>query len=118
MSTSVLLVYGIDAEWEALPDREQAGLEEGHRTLTAAAGSATRLIGARGPGHRSTTLRADGTGASLAGPGPCFDAAASIGGFHLLEAVEAEEAQDLAGDLDDAAAKHSAIEVRRVVGAQ
>jgi hypothetical protein len=117
MSMYLFLIYGSEAEWDAMSDREQQALEEGHRTLTTAAGSAIRFTGELEPVHRTTTLRADGAGGSLAGPGPFLDQAASIGGFYLLEAADDEEALDLAGHLHEAAAGHSAIEVRRVVGA-
>lgn len=118
MSPSPVLEHGIEVEWEAMSDREQAALEGGQRTPTAAAGSAIRFTGELGPVHRATTLRTDGAGASLTGPRPCFDAPASIGELHLLEAVDDEEALDLAGHFGEAAAEHSVIAVRRVVGAQ
>lgn len=118
MSMYLILIYGIEAEWEAMTAHEQEALEAGHRTLTTAAGPAIRCTGELEPAHRTRTLRPDGAGGSLVRPGPALDQDAAIGGFYLLEAADDEAALELAGHLHEAAMERSAIEVRRVVGAQ
>lgn len=116
MATYLILIYGVEDQWEAMSDHEQEALTAGHRTLAADAGPAILYTCELDPVRRATTLHSDGAGGVLVHAGPFADQRATIGGLYLLDAADDEAALGFAEHLYEATVAHSAVEVRRVAG--
>ncbi len=65
MATYLILIYGVEDQWEAMPDNEQEAQTAGHRTLAADAGRAILYTCELDPVRRATTLHSDGAGGVL-----------------------------------------------------
>lgn len=116
MPSYVIPIYGVEEEFEAMSEQQQAALAAGHRALAAAAGSAIGCTCELDPVRLATTLRSDGAGGTLIQPGPFLDQDAALAGLYVLDASDDDAARGLAMNLDETTAGHSAVEVRRVAG--
>lgn len=118
MATYLVLIYGVEEAWEAMSDQEKEKHAAGHRNLVAAAGPAVLDTYELESVGLATTLRTDDNGGVVVLDGPAGDGEAVIGGLYVIEAPDYETVTGLAKHLYEAAAGHSAVEIRRVAGAQ
>ena len=112
MAKYMLLIFGDDAQWEAMTSEQAKAHDATHRTFTAAAGS--RLVGggALEPAPLATTIRSDGADGFLTTDGPFLETKEAVGGYYLLEASDLDEVIKLASLLPEVHASHSAVEIR------
>lgn len=115
MATYMVLIYGNEAQWDAMTPEQAEAHGAAHAAFAAAAGP--RLTGGRQLELAATaqTLRSDGAGGVLATDGPFAEVKEQIGGFYLLETASLDEAIELASLLPEVHASHSAVEIRPVV---
>lgn len=118
MATYLVLICGVEEVWEAMSDWERENLVAGHRRLVSAAGPAVLETYELESVVHATTLRPDGNGGVVVFKGPAGDGEAVVGGVYLIEAPDYETVTGLAKHLYEAADGHSAVEIRRVAGAQ
>jgi hypothetical protein len=117
MAKYLVLIYGDEQKWAAMPDQERQRLADGHAAFAAAAGSA--VLG----GHelqqpsKGTSLRRGRSDRPLVTDGPFVESKEGIGGFYLLEADDRDAAIELASRLPELAVDHSGVEIRPVLEA-
>lgn len=115
MAKYLILIYGDEREWAAMPEQERRRLDAAHRAFAAAAGPAVLGGEELEPASVATTLRADGSGRVATTDGPFLETKEAVGGFYLIEAADLDEVLALASRLYEASAGHSGIEIRPVV---
>jgi hypothetical protein len=115
MAKYMVLIFGDEAEWEAMSPEEGAKIDEAHRAFTARAGTAILAAGQLEPSQTSTSLRADGAGQVAITDGPFLEAKEGLGGFYLLEADDLDQVISLASGLHEVHAGHSGVEIRPLV---
>jgi hypothetical protein len=115
MAKYLLLIYGDERQWAAMPPQEQRKLDEAHRAFSAAAGSAILDGQELEPAPLATTLRADPAGRLTTTDGPFLETKEAVGGYYLVEASDLDEVIGLASRLYEASAGHSGVEIRPVV---
>ena len=110
MAKYVLLIHGVEAEWEAQSPEQSEAHHAAHGRFQQAAGA--RLLGGErlADAATATTLREE-----LVTDGPFLETKEVLGGFYLLEAADLDEAVTLAKLLPEVHAGHSGVEIRPVV---
>jgi hypothetical protein len=110
MAKYVLLIHGIDDEWEAMTPEQAKEHDAAHRRFREAAGA--RVVGGEEleAGSTATTLRGE-----MTTDGPFLETKEVLGGFYLLEAADLDEVVALARLLPEVRAGHSGVEIRPVV---
>jgi hypothetical protein len=115
MAKYMLLIYGDEAQWEAMTPEQAKAHGEAHAAFRAAAGS--RVLGSEelALAPVATTMRSDASGGVLITDGPFLETKEAVGGFYLLEAGDLDEVLKLAELLPEVHAGHSGVEIRPVV---
>jgi hypothetical protein len=112
MSTYLVMIYGDEETWEAWSEQEGAANAAAHQAFHERHGDA--VVGGheldRSWNGRSLCVDADGErrvsdGSYLGGP-------TVLGGYYLIEAADLDQAVRIAGDLPEASAPTSGVEVR------
>jgi hypothetical protein len=111
MAKYLILIYGDEQEWAAMPAEEVRRLDEAHRAFAAAAGSAILDGQELKPAKLATTLRAEPGGRVLVTDGPFLETKEAVGGYYLVEAADLDEALALARQVP---APFGGVEVRPV----
>jgi hypothetical protein len=106
-----LLIYGNDAEWDALPQAEKDAISGEYYALSSERGvlGGEELAGA----DTATTVRVQ-DGQTLTTDGPFLETKELLGGFYLYEADDLDAAIAIAARIP-AARRGGAVEVRPVV---
>ena len=73
MAKYLILIYGDDREWEAMPEDERRKLYEAHRAFSASAGAAIISSEELQPSPLATTLRTDSAGRLTTTDGPFLE---------------------------------------------
>ncbi|MBV1850011.1 YciI family protein [Catellatospora tritici] len=115
MAKYLLLIYGDERQWAAMPPPEVRKLDEAHRAFSAAAGSAVLNGQELEPANIATTLRADSAGRLTITDGPFLETKEAVGGYYLIEAADLDEVISLASRLYEVSTGHSGVEIRPVV---
>ena len=118
MAKYLILIYGDDRQWAAMPPEEVRRLDEAHRALRAKAGSAgVAVLDGQELESASiaTTLRTDADGRLAVTDGPFLETKEAVGGYYLIEAADLDQVIDLAKGLYEVSAGHSGVEIRPVV---
>ena len=119
MAKYLLLIYGDEAKWAAMPPEEIAKIDAGHRAFAAAAQRSAGVAVLGGdelePPDVATTLRADGAGRPTATDGPFLETKEAVGGYYLVEAGDLDQVIALTNELYEVTAGHSGVEIRPVV---
>jgi len=115
MGKYMLLIFGDDAQWDAMTPEQGKAHGAAHSAFAAAAGS--KVVGGEElePATMATTLRSDGAGGVTTTDGPFLETKEGLGGFYLLEASDLDEVIKLASMLPEVQASHSGVEIRPVV---
>ena len=110
MAKYMLLIHGVDEQWEAMTPAEAEEHDAAHRRFRAAAGA--RVLGTEEleAASTATTLRGE-----MITDGPFLETKEVLGGFYLLEAADLDEVVALAKLLPEVRAGHSGVEIRPVV---
>jgi hypothetical protein len=115
MAKYLILIYGDEQQWAAMPAEEMKKLDEAHRAFSAAAGSAIVDGQELQPANIATTLRADASGRLSVTDGPFLETKEAVGGYYLVEAADLDQVIALASRLYEVSAGHSGVEIRPVV---
>jgi hypothetical protein len=116
MAKYLLLIYGDERQWAAMPPEESARLDEAHRAFSTTVGEAVLDGRALEPASVATTVRAaEPGGRPMITDGPFLETKEAVGGYYLIEAADLDEAIKLASSLYEATAGHSGVEIRPVV---
>ena len=115
MAKYMILIFGDERQWAAMPPAEQQKLDEGHRAFRAAAASAVLAGEELTPAPLATSLRADATGRVSITDGPFLETKEALGGYYLVEADDLDQVIALASQLHEVVAGHSGVEIRPVV---
>src|SRR3569833_4754350 len=110
MAKYLLLIHGVDDEWEAMTPAQRAEHDAAHRRFREAAG--TRVAGGDElqPASTATTVRGE-----LTTDGPFLETKEVLGGFYIVEASDLDEVTGLVALLPEVRAGHSGVEIRPVV---
>jgi hypothetical protein len=110
MAKYMLLIHGVDEQWEAMTPDEAREHDAAHRQFREAAGS--QVVGGEEleAASTATTLRGE-----MTTDGPFLETKEVLGGFYLLEAADLDEVVTLARLLPEVRAGHSGVEIRPVV---
>ncbi len=115
MSTYIVLIYGNEEIWEAWSAQEGAANAAAHSAFNEQHGDA--VVG----GHEldrswnGRSLRVDADGGRQVSDGAFLDGQPVLGGYYLIEAPDLDRAVRIAGDLPEASAPSSGVEVRPLV---
>jgi hypothetical protein len=115
MPKYLVLIYGDEAVWTAASAEWQQANEEGHRKFNAAAGSAVLGGAELEPTAKAVTLRSKSGGRPRPTDGPFLESKEVVGGYYLLEAADMAAAVALAGQIPEASAPSSGVEIRAIV---
>jgi hypothetical protein len=107
------LIYGDEAQWDALSDEERKHLYERYTALGNDASEAGVLAGGEElDSTRSATTVRVRDGQTLVTDGPYAETKEQLGGYYLFDCPTWDEALDWAARIP--AVEHGAIEVRQV----
>lgn len=115
MAKYLILIYGDDRQWAAMPAEEVRRLDEAHRAFRAAAGTAVLDGQELEPAPVATSLRTDADGRLAITDGPFLETKEAVGGYYLIEAADLDEVIALTRGLYEVSAGHSGVEIRPVV---
>jgi hypothetical protein len=115
MAKYLVLIYGDEAKWAGSSPQWQQENAERHRSFNAAAGSAVLGGEELEPAAKAITLRSKSGGRPQATDGPFLETKEVVGGYYLLEASDMDEAIALAGQIPEASAPFSGVEIRAIV---
>ncbi|HEY7174190.1 MAG TPA: YciI family protein [Micromonosporaceae bacterium] len=115
MAKYAVLIYGDEAQWDAMSADAQKQLDAAHRAFSAALGSAILDGQELQPVSKSTTLRTNGSGRLSVTDGPFVETKEALGGYYLIEAASLDEVVAHAKNLSEVSAGHSWVEIREVV---
>jgi hypothetical protein len=115
MAKYLLLIHGVDEEWEAMTEEQLREHDAAHVRFREAAGK--RVVGGEelAAASTATTLRGDGAGNLITTDGPFLETKEVLGGFYVLEAADLDEVTGLVALLPEVRAGHSGVEIRPVV---
>ena len=115
MAKYMLLIHGVDQQWEAMSPAEWQEHDAAHAAFRAAAGR--RVLGGEQleAGTTATTVRSDPDGRLVTTDGPFLETKEVLGGFYLVAAATLDEVLELAALLPEVRAGHSGVEIRPVV---
>lgn len=115
MAKYMLLIFGDEAQWDAMTPEQGKTHDAAHSAFAAAAGPKIAGSAQLESTSMARTLRSDGAGGVLVTDGPFSETKEVIGGFYLLQAPTLDEAIRLASMLPEVQASHSGVEIRPVV---
>lgn len=115
MSKYLILIYGNEREWAAMPPQEVAKLDQAHAAFRAKAGTAVLDGNELHQPTTATTLRLDAAGRRATTDGPFLETKEGLGGYYLVEAATLDDVVELASGLYEVGAGHSGVEIRAVV---
>lgn len=115
MAKYLILIYGDDRQWAAMPAEEVRRLDEAHRAFRAAAGTAVLDGQELEPAPVATSLRTDADGRLAITDGPFLETKEAVGGYYLIEAADLDEVIALTRGLYEVSAGHSGVEIRPLV---
>lgn len=119
MAKYLLLIYGDEQKWAAMPPEEWAKTDAGHRAFAATAQQMAGVAVLGGhqlePADVATTLRADGEGRPTTTDGPFLETKEAVGGYYLLEAADLDQVIALTKQLYEVTTGHAGVEIRPVV---
>lgn len=115
MTKYLVLIYGDEAKWAEASPRWQQENAERHRSFNAAAGGAVLGGGELQPTAKAITVRSKSGGRPQATDGPFLETKEVVGGYYLLEASDIDAAIAIAGQIPEASAQYSGVEIRAVV---
>jgi hypothetical protein len=115
MAKYLLLIYGDERQWAAMPPEERKRLDEAHGAFYATGGESILDGRELEPASVATTVRADADGRPMITDGPFLETKEAVGGYYLIEAADLDEAIKRASGLYEATAGHSGVEIRPVV---
>jgi hypothetical protein len=110
----LILIYGNEHAWAALPEAWHAANADRHEALIASAGPAILGVSELEPTARSVSIRADASGKATVTEGPFHETAEIVGGYYVLEAANLAEAIRLASQIPEATAAHGGVEIRPI----
>jgi hypothetical protein len=115
MAKYLLLIHGVDEEWESMTPEQKVEHDAAHTRFRAAAGR--RVVGGEEleAASTATTLRGDGAGGLITTDGPFLETKEVLGGYYVLEAADLDEVTGLVALLPEVRAGHSGVEIRPVV---
>lgn len=116
MAKFMILIFGDEQQWAAMPLDEQQKIDQGHRAFRAAAGPAVLHSGQLEPPAAAATLRSDASGRLVVMDGPFAETKETVGGYYVVDVADRDRAIALASGLHEVSAGHSWIEVYPVVG--
>src|SRR3954451_13441839 len=114
MAKYLVLIYGDAHTWAEASEQWQKDNEAGHAAFNAAAGSAVLGGNELETVDRAVTLRPDSSGRPARTDGPFLETKEVLGGYYLLEAKDMDEAITLAGQIPEASAPTSGVEIRPI----
>ena len=115
MNRYIVLIYGDEQVWEAWTEQQAVANGSAHRSFNAEHGAA--VVG----GHelertwKGRSVRAGDDGRPQVTDGSFLGGSVAVGGYYLIEAQDLDAAVRIAGDLPEASAPTSGVEVRPVV---
>jgi hypothetical protein len=112
MSKYLVLIYGDEQKWAEASQQWGNDNEAAHRAFAARAGAAVLDGSELTPSAQAVSLRGSGSGQFHRTDGPFAEAKEGIGGYYVLEAPDLEAAVALAGQIPEATAPSSGVEVR------
>ncbi|MDT4917950.1 MAG: hypothetical protein QOH89_2650 [Pseudonocardiales bacterium] len=115
MTKYLVLIYGDEAKWAQASAEWQQENAEQHRIFNAAAGSAVLGGNELAPAANAVSLRSASRGRPHATDGPYLETKEVVGGYYLLQASDMDEAIALAGQIPEACAPNSGVEIRAIV---
>jgi hypothetical protein len=115
MAKYMLLIYGDDAQWEAMTPEQRKAHQAAHDAFQAAAGSRVIAGEELELAPVATSVRSDAAGGVLITDGPFLETKEAVGGYYLLEADDLDEVLKLVAHLPEVHAGHSGVEIRPVV---
>ena len=110
----MLLIYGTEGDWEALPEDERNALYEEYFQFTRDLGERGALVDAHElePGSTATTVRVR-DGETVVSDGPFAETKEVLGGYYVIDAESLDEAIAWAARIPSA--RSGLVEVRPVV---
>lgn len=110
----LLLIYGAEAEWNAIPDAKRQGIHERYMDLVGDLKQGGKYIGGHQlqPVASATTVRVR-SGKKAITDGPFAETKEQLGGYFLVEAKDLDDALAIAARIPGA--EVGSIEVRPVV---
>jgi hypothetical protein len=115
MAKYMILIFGDEAQWDAMTQEQGQAHDAAHAAFAVAAGSKIVGRGQLESASMATTLRSDGAGGVTTTDGPFLETKEALGGFYLLEAPDLDEVIKLASLLPEVRASHSGVDIRPVV---
>ena len=112
MSSYIVMIYGDEQVWESWSEEQGRANAAAHGVFHAAHGAA--VIG----GHElerswhGRSVRTDAEGRREMSDGAFLPGTTALGGYYVIEADDLEHAVRIAGDLPEASAPSSGVEVR------
>jgi hypothetical protein len=112
MSRYVLMIYGNEDVWESWSEEQGLANAAAHDAFNQKHGEA--VVG----GHelerswRAKSVRLGANGESQVTDGPFLEGATALGGYYVIEVSDLDHAVRIAGDLPEASAPSSGVEVR------
>jgi hypothetical protein len=112
MSHYIVMIYGDEQVWESWSEEQGRANAAAHGAFHAAHGAA--VVG----GHelerswRGRSVRTDPAGRRHVTDGAFLPGATVLGGYYVIEADDLDHAVRIAGDLPEASAPSSGVEVR------
>jgi hypothetical protein len=116
MAKYLVLIYGNEEAWDALPPEWHEANGARHQALHASAGKAILGANELERSAKAVSVRGDADGKPIVTHGPFADTTEFAGGYYLLEAADMAEATKLASQLPEATAAHGGVEIRGIVG--
>ncbi|MEV4797566.1 YciI family protein [Asanoa sp. NPDC049475] len=111
----MLLIFGDQAQWDAMTPEEWKTHDAAHEAFRDAAGAGVKGGAQLESPQVATTLRAGSDGGLLLTDGPFLETKEGLGGYYLVEADDLDQVTKLAALLPEVRASHSAVEIRPVV---
>jgi hypothetical protein len=115
MPKYLVLIYGDEATWAAASPEWQQSNADAHRQFNAEAGSAVLGGAELAPAAEAITVRSKSGGRPQATDGPFLETKEVVGGYYLLEAANLDAAVAFAGQIPEASAPTSGVEIREIV---
>ncbi|MFI7599879.1 YciI family protein [Actinoplanes sp. NPDC049681] len=115
MARYLILIYGDEQAWDAVPPQELEARHAAHVAFAASAGPAI-LGGAQlQPAATATSLRAGADGRPAVTDGPFLETKEVLGGYYVVDAPDLDAAIAMASRLREATAGRGGIEIRPLV---
>jgi hypothetical protein len=114
MAKYLVLIYGDEEKWAAASPQWNQENVEGHRAFNAAAGAAVIAGNELERTAKAVTWRSDSAGRPHTTDGPFLETKEVVGGYYLLEAANMDAAIVLAGQIPEASAPFSGVEIRAI----